>query len=117
MTRGSALAEPTAVDETSDGTSSELFDPAPYLAPVPTLDGNRADTLKVTFTGTIEIDPMIADDLEWFKRLKFGSPIALQVEGAVTKVNWSMKTSGEEGIEHVTTQVGVKVDSIDLAGA
>lgn len=60
-----------------DPDTGELFDPKPYTIPLPVLDGHRADTLKLAFTGGIEIDPMIDDDLDWFKTLSFGQEIEL----------------------------------------
>lgn len=102
---------------TADGTTGPvpigdaLFDGTRYQQPVPTLDGHRADTLKVAFGGAVEIDLMIEDDLEWFKTLQFGQEVELRVTAKVAKVGWAHKT-GADDAETVTHTLGLAVHSI-----
>lgn len=88
----------------------ELFDPKPYQTPVPTLDGHRADTLKLAFAGGVEIDKLINDDLEHFKNLRFGQELVLRITGVVGKNGWTIKTNSE-GEETVTNTIGILVHS------
>lgn len=87
---------------------AELFDPKPYTIPVPTLDGHRADTLKLAFGGSVEIDAMDNTALEHFKSLRFGQEITLVVTGTVGKNGWTIKTNSE-GEETVLHTLGLNV--------
>lgn len=96
-----------------DPDTGELFDPAPYITPVPALDGHRADTLKLAFAGGVEIDLMVDDDLEWFKSLRFGQELELRVTATVAKVAWTHKANSE-GEEKVAHTLGLAVHSYEL---
>lgn len=91
----------------------ELFDPAPYQSPMPTLDGHRADTLKLAFTGAVEIDKNLDDDVQWFQGLRFGQEIDLRITATVGKHGWTLKTTSDDG-ETVTHTLGLVIHSIDL---
>jgi hypothetical protein len=99
--------------ETGELVGGELFDPKPYTTPVPTLDGHRADTVKLTFAGGVEIDLMIEDDLEWFKSLRFGQELELHVTATVAKTGWTIKTSAD-GDETVAHTLGLNVHSYTI---
>jgi hypothetical protein len=90
-----------------------IFDAAPFTIPVPTLDGHRADVLKLTFGGGVEIDKMLSDDLERFKALSFGDELTLNIEVVVSKVNWTLARKADGG-EKVTHVVGFKVTEVTL---
>lgn len=95
------------------GADGELFDSKPYQAPVPALDGHRADTLKLAFSGNVEIDKKIADDLGWFKGLRFGQDIELRVTGTVGKHGWTLKRTSDDG-EKVVHTIGLDIHSYQL---
>lgn len=99
-----------------DLAEDALFNGATYDTPVPKLDGHRADTLKLSFAGSIEIDPMDGELLEWFNGLRFGQDIALRVTGAIGGHAWTHRiTDPESGQEKVTHARKVVVHSIDVA--
>lgn len=91
----------------------ELFDPKPYIIPVPTLDGHRADTLKLAFGGAVEIDLMLEGNLEHFESLKFGREVELQITATVGKKQWSIRRNDDTGEETVTHTVGLAVHSYE----
>ena len=97
-----------------DPDTGELFDPKPYQAPVPTLDGYRADTLKLGFAGSVEIDKKIADDLEWFKGLRFGQEVELRVTATVGKSGWTLKRDKDDG-EKVVHTLGLDVHTYEIS--
>lgn len=91
--------------------AGELFPGNLYDRPVPTLDGQRADTLKLQFAGGVEIDLADGEALEWFKGLRFGQELELAVTVTVGKVGWAIKTNQETGEEKVTHTLGLNVHS------
>lgn len=109
------IPETTSGSVPSDEGAKEegLFDGAAYDAPVPKLNGHRADVLKLAFAGGVEIDLMIPDDLEWFKGLRFGQELELTVTGTVTKSQWGLRVNAETGEEKATHTLGITVHSID----
>lgn len=90
-----------------------LFNKTPYTIPVPTLDGHRADTLRLAFAGNVDIDTMIDDQLEHFKRLQFGQEIELRITGTVGKNGWTIKSNAETGEETVTHTIGVQITTYE----
>lgn len=97
----STLDQPTTTDTT---TESELFDPAPFTLPIPTLDGTKADKLHLTFTGTIELDPTSEDDLDLIGRLSLDQDVTLTVEAAVAGKAFKVKrVEDETTATHVVT--------------
>ena len=105
----------TATLETVDGrkidvVTGEVTAEDLRLFDLPTLDGHRADTLKLAFGGAVEIDKLINTDLEHFKGLRFGQEIELRVTGVIGKNAWVIKTDGE-GYETVTNTIGIVVHS------
>lgn len=85
-----------------DTNTGELFDPKPYTTPVPTLDGHRADTLRLAFGSSVDVNPMDNTALDHFKALRFGEEIDLHITGDVGKSGWTIKTNseGEETVVH-----------------
>lgn len=91
-----------------------LFNGDQYATPVPKLDGHRADTLKLTIGGTIEIDPMDGQLLDWFKSLRFGQDIELRVTGTIGGHAWTHRvTDPDSGQEKVTHARKLVVHSIE----
>jgi hypothetical protein len=91
----------------------ELFDPKPYTIPVPTLDGHRADTLRLAFGSSVDVDPMDNEALDHFKSLRFGQEIELHITGVVGKNGWTIKTN-TEGEETVVHTLGINVHSYTI---
>lgn len=104
----------TDTGEVTDG-DGELFDPKPYDAPVPKLDGHKADKLKLAFGGSVEVDLMLEGNLEHFKSLRFGQEVELTVTAIVGKKHWAIRTD-DEGTETVTHTVGLSVHSYEEIG-
>lgn len=80
------------------------------LFDIPALDGHRADTLRLAFAGSVDIDPMLDDDLEHFNTLRFGQEVELRVTGTVGKTGWTLKVDSE-GNETVTHTLSIVVHS------
>lgn len=114
-TPSGASTGPIPLDDLHDAADG-LFDGTAYDTPVPKLDGHRADVLKLTFAGNVEIDLMIPDDIEWFKGLRFGQELELTVTGTVTKSQWGLRVNSETGEEKATHALGITVHSIDTPG-
>lgn len=97
--------------------ADELFDPQPYQTPVPTLHGHRPDTIRLAFGGGLEIDLKDGQLVDYLKTLRLGQELELHVTATVAKVNWSHRTTSDDGDEKVTHVVGVNVHSIELPEA
>jgi hypothetical protein len=50
---------------------------------VPVFEGQRLDRYRITFAGSLELDPTDPDDLDLINRLKLGEEVTLRVEGAI----------------------------------
>jgi hypothetical protein len=83
----------TVIENTGQATA---FDPAPFTSKRPEIDGETADKIKITLTGTWELDPMIEDDVALFNRLHLGQSLDLQIEGEVVAKQGSL-VRGESG--------------------
>ena len=91
----------------------ELFPGNLYDRHVPTLDGHRADTLRLAFAGSVDIDLMDEEALAWFKNLRFGQELDLHVTAVVGKNGWTLKTNAD-GDETVTHTLGLAVHSYGI---
>lgn len=87
------------------------FDASVYDLPIPTIDGLKADKLRLNLTGTVELDRTNIDDLEWLDTLKLGRQTTLTVEAVVTGKPQSYQPS-EDGPGTTTTGVTLKVHTI-----
>lgn len=99
--------------EALDEAASELFDGTKYDLPIPKLDGHRADVLKLSFGGSVELDLVRAGNLDHFDSLKFGQEVELQITAIVGKKQWSIRRNDETGEETVTHTIGLAVHSYE----
>lgn len=90
-----------------------LFATDKYLA-VPTIDGQAADLIKISFTGGVEYEASDPDGQELLNRLRLGQEVELRVAAVVARKAGSWKTVGKEDEERevVTGQVALKVTSL-----
>lgn len=93
--------------------SEALFATDKYLA-VPTIDGQAADVIKITFTGGVEYEASDPDGQELLAKLRLGQEVELRVAGVVARKAGSWKTTGKEGeeVEVVTGAVALKVTEL-----
>jgi len=106
----------TAPPETPpDAGGAALFDRSRYQA-LPKLDGHTATKVKLSFSGTVEIDTNDLDQLEHYRTLLLGDEVSLTVHAAVAKVGWGHDRKGVEEVKEVANQVTLKVHSYDIEG-
>ena len=76
-------------------------------------------TIEITADGVttrpVPIDPMLEDNLEHFKSLRFGDEIELRITGIVGKNTWTIRINEDTGEEKVTHTIGVAVHSYENA--
>jgi len=83
------------------------------LFTLPALDGYRADTLRIAFAGSIDVDLTDEDQLDWFTALRFGQEIDLHVTATVSKTGWTIKR-GADDQETVVHTLGLAVHSYTI---
>lgn len=88
-----------------------LLDASVYDLPIPTADGLKADKLRVSFTGTIELDRTNTDDLEWFESLRLGRDVTLDVD-ALTVAKPQGYQPSEDGPGVTTLQATLRVHTV-----
>ena len=107
---------PGTTDDAGDG----LFDPAPYTTPVPKIDGERADKIRLRVAGVIELDLADARDLAIVDKLRQGLEVPLELEARVDGKAWKTRTNEESGETETTYTVSAKIIRLGwsaLAGA
>ena len=104
------MADTATVTITPPG-EHELFDGSQYDLAVPSVDGEKADTIKLKLAGGIEIE---VTDEEWLKvvdGLKLGQNVPLTVEALVAGKAMVTKED-DEGAMTTTYSVALKAHTI-----
>lgn len=107
--RAETLAAVAPAAEPLPGQQASAFDEKPFTSKRPMIDDEEADKIKVQFSGTWELDPMLADDVAFFNRMVLGKSIDLRVEAEVSDRNAKMSRNEESGEETVTGVIKLKV--------
>ena len=96
-------------------TQESAFDAGVYDLPIPSLDGNKADRLAVSFSGGLELDRTSEEDLEFLKTLRLGRTVQLSVEAIVTRSGFTYAAGREDEDDRTGFGVGLKVVSVEVA--
>jgi hypothetical protein len=95
--------------------SGELFDGSEYDLPVPRMDGEKADTIKIKTGGGIEVEVTNEEWLKFIDGLKLGQSVTLTVEALVA--GKGMATKEDDAGELTTTYtVALKTHTIYRKG-
>jgi hypothetical protein len=95
----------------SPSVQTQVFDPSPFDLPIPTVDGLKADKLRVSFTGTIDLDRTDLDDLELLEKLKLGRDYPFTVEATCVSKPQAYSPS-EDGPGTTLVQATMKVHTL-----
>lgn len=95
----------------AEAGGSELFDTEPYALPIPKLDGHVADRLVLSFGGSVELDRLLNDNLEFIEGLRLGQDVTLTIEASVSAKGFTHSTKGEDE-EQVGYAVKFRVHSV-----
>jgi hypothetical protein len=90
---------------------SELFDGSQYDLPVPSVDGEKADTIKVKLGGGIEIEVTNEEWLKTLDGLKLGSSVTLKIEALVAGKGMVTRED-DEGVLTTTYTVALKAHTL-----
>jgi len=88
-----------------------LFDTEPFTRPIPKLDGHVADRLGIGFTGTVKLDRLLEDNLEYIEGLRLGQDVSITIEATVAGKGFSHTTKANDD-EEVGYSVKLRVHSI-----
>lgn len=102
-----ATAAPAAREDT-------VFDASIYDLPIPSEDGNKADRIVVTFSGSVELDRTSTDDLDFLEQLRLGRDVELSVTCLVTKKGFGYSPGKEDEAGSTGYGVGLKVHSVEV---
>lgn len=121
MAKSALAAAPTGADEEQqvDGTQSgpdaekgKLFE-VPRVAVL--LDDSDPTILKLAFSGSIELDRAIADDVSFYNRLRAGQPVELSVTAHVAGARTTHRRDGEGDVDAVVQTKSLIVHSVEAA--
>lgn len=104
----------TALDGPTTSPDDGLFDGSQYDLPIPSLDGHKADVLRIVIGGGIDLDLYDEHALKFLETLKLGRDLELTVTVRVTGSAWRHAVKGEDGADHVVHQVALKAHSIEI---
>ena len=93
------------------GSQLEALDGSQYDLPIPTVDGLKADRLRVTLTGTIDLDRTDPDDLAWFESFRLGRDFNLELVATCTGKPQGFVPS-EDGPGVMTLQATLRAHTI-----
>lgn len=79
---------------------------------IPGMDGYQADTLALSFGGTVELDRTFEDHLALMEQLKLGQGITLTVEAVVAGKTFTHADKGEIEGEKVGHRIALKVQAV-----
>lgn len=91
-----------------------IFDPSAYELPIPKKDGHRANVIRLSLGGSIELDLYDEDALAYLQGLRLGQELELTVTARVAAAGWSHSLKGEEQEDHAVYAVAVKAHSINI---
>lgn len=100
--------KPVLVDAPAPTRDDELFDGGTFQSAKPQVDGEDADKIRVVFSGTWELDPMLEDEVAFWNRLAMGQSLDLQVQAEVTGIGGKYKRS-EDDTETITGVATAKI--------
>lgn len=92
-----------------------IFDAQPYDLPIPRLDGHKADSLSIAFSGGVALDRTSEEDLELVETLALGQEITLRITATVTKKGFTFAPGKDDSPETTGYGVGLKVYSLEVA--
>lgn len=95
-------------------TNVEIFDGTAYELPIPKKDGHRADVIRLSLGGSIELDMYDETALAYIQGLRLGQEITVTVTARVGSSGWTHSLKGEEQEDHAVFAVGLKATSIDI---
>lgn len=110
-----ALADaPTGADEPDgqDPDKGKLFD-VPRVKVI--LDEADPTILKLAFSGSIELDRAIADDVAFYNRLKAGESVELHVTAHVAGAKTTHHRDSEGDVDAVVQTKSLIVHSLEAA--
>jgi hypothetical protein len=94
-------------------TTDELYSVESYQLAIPGMDGYKADSMALSFSGAVPLDRTSADDLEFVNGLKLGQQIELKVLATVTKKGFSLTAGKDDNPDSTGYGVGLKVHSLE----
>lgn len=95
----------------------EIFDSSAYQLPIPNKDGHRADVIRLSVGGAIELDLYDEAALHYIQGLKLGQKIDITVTARVSSSVWTHSVKGDDQEDHAVFSVGLKAHSIDIPQA
>jgi hypothetical protein len=102
----------TTIDVDPNATDGDgLFDAEPFTRPIPKLDGHVADRLGIGFTGSVKLDRLLEDNLQYIEGLRLGQDVTITIEATVAAKGFTHATKGDDN-EEVGYNVKLKVHSI-----
>lgn len=110
--KGETTTTMDGLAEASRRLSGELFDASAFDLPVPRVDGERADTIKLKLGGGIEIETTDEAWLHYVDGLKAGQDVTLTVEALVAGKAFTLKRDEETGELTATYAVTLKAHTV-----
>lgn len=89
----------------------EALDGSVYDLPIPTVDGLKADKIRLVLSGGEELDRTNPDDLDYFASLRLGQDVTLTVVCTVTGKPQTFSPS-EDGPGTTTLQATLKAHTV-----
>lgn len=82
---------------------------------VPIFEGQRLDRYRLAFTGSVELDPTDAGDLQVINDLRLGRQVEVRVSGAVVARPHKVTHDKDGWLKTVHGGATISVHSFDLA--
>ncbi len=86
------------------------FPAAIYDLRVPAIDGLKAKTIRVRFTGTVDLDRTDHEHMRLIEALRLGAPVRAVVVGGVAGKGFSHQGS-DETVSYACT---IRIDDVEL---
>jgi hypothetical protein len=83
--------------------------------PLPKLDGHTAEKLSITFTGAVELDRRLDDNLELLNQLRLGQDVELVVVCRPVAKGFTPRTTGDDADDLASYAVKLKVRQVARA--
>lgn len=103
------------VDGTASGPDAEkgkLFE-VPRVKVI--VDESDPTILKIAFSGGVELDRAVADDVGFYNRLKAGETVTLQVEAHVAGARTTHRRDSEGDVDAVVQTKSLIVHSVEAS--
>lgn len=82
---------------------------------IPEIDDRRADTIAVSFGGSVDLEPADEDDLAFINGLKMFDTVQVTVTATVVRKGFSGTPGDGTKADKTGFGVGLKVQSLDVA--